>query len=117
MSSKSRSEQIAGMPSEFAMCRVLVGNHVPASGYPVIHRTRDGGYEQMFACANCGTEVYRYRDRHGFLTGKRSYRYPAGYLLPDGGQMTKSEKASVFVQEAGVSGPASLKARRGRRAS
>lgn len=84
------------------MCRVVVGNHVPAPGYPVVDRTRDGGYEQMFVCANCDTKVYRYRDRHGFLIPKRSYSYRPGYLLEEGGRMTLSEKALVFVQFAGA---------------
>lgn len=93
-----RRAQLASYP--FAMCRVLVGNHVPAAGYPVIKRTRGGGYDQMFICANCGAEVHRFRDRHGFRTGSPRYKYEKGYLIEEGGTLTTSEKAEMFLAAA-----------------
>lgn len=113
----SRNEQLKGMSEGDALCRVLVGNHVPAQGYPVVDRTRDGGYRQWFVCDNCGAEVSRYRDRHGFLTGRRGYKYEPGYLLQEGGQMTKSERASVFLQHASAHTGSVTKLRRSRRAA
>jgi hypothetical protein len=94
----SRTTQINGMNEGDAMCRVMVGNHVPAPGWPVVERTAGGGYDQRFICANCGTEVHRYRDRRGFLLSRRNYKYQDGYLLQEGGRMTRSEKASVFIR-------------------
>lgn len=96
----SRKDQLNEMPSSFVMCRVIVGTHVPAHGYPVISRTPGGGYEQMFVCENCGAEVRNYRDRHGFRTGGRKYKYEPGYLIQEGGALTASEKADLFVGEA-----------------
>lgn len=109
-----RNDQLASMPGSYINCRVVIGNHVPAAGYPVINRTRDGGYETMFVCDNCGTEVRKYRDRHGFVTGKRGYKYESGYLIAEGGRLTASEKSALFL---GMATGSPVKFGKGRRSA
>lgn len=105
----SRKAQLATLPTNYVTCRVVVGNHSPDSD-PRVMSAPGGGYEIVFTCRFCGTEIVKHRDRHGFVTGGRVYKYPDGYLLEEGGAMTASEKARLFVVNAGLS-PA---AKRGR---
>jgi hypothetical protein len=117
MAKMSRSTQIASMPPSYVLCRVVVGNHVPATGYPVVYSTEGGGFEQFFVCENCGAEVSKYRDRHGFVTGGRRYKYQPDYVMQEGGALTRSEKAALFVYAAGFNGARKTTKLRSRRAS
>lgn len=96
----SRRDQLASMPRGDIVCRVLVGNHTP-DGAPKVYNAPGGEYELVFTCQFCGTEVSKFRDRHGFITSRRKYGYRRDgqpYLIQDGGGLTPSEKAALFLR-------------------
>lgn len=91
------------MPEEYVTCRVLVGNHSP-SDVPHIKNAPDGGFLLVSTCRFCGTEIVKKRDRMGFRMGSGiRYGYRSGYLMDEGGPLTKSEKAQLFLRQVGRS--------------
>lgn len=102
MTQPDRKDQLVNYPSDYAVCRVLVGNHSPGE-FPTIYNA-PGGYELVYTCQFCHTEISKFRDRRGFITGQRRYKYPAGYVMAEGGGITPSEKAALFLSQAGLQG-------------
>lgn len=119
----NRRNQLAQMPHGDVVCRVLNGHHTP-NGEPEVFNAPGGGYEMVFTCIYCGTEISKFRDRHGFLTGRRKYTPRSTedggtpYVMQEGGKLTKEEKARLFLREAQVGRKVTqIKGRRGRKAS
>lgn len=91
-----RSQQLSWYPREYMICRVLLGGHHVPKEEPRIYPRAGGGYESEFDCMFCGATCVRVRDHHGFpLPGR--IKYQPGYTMEEGGTMTSSEKASLFL--------------------
>lgn len=96
-----RSRQLANMPSDQIICRVLVSNHSIDPNSYEMYAAPGGGTVTVFSCAVCGTEITKYRDRHGFLERNNGYKYPKGYEMEEGGRLSADEKAGQFLRLAG----------------
>jgi hypothetical protein len=94
---RNRRNQLNNLPPQYVTCRVLVGNHSPRST-PEVFVAPGGGYEVVFTCRFCGTEITKERDFHGFVKASRRYKYEPGYLIEEGGALTSSEKADLFLR-------------------
>lgn len=97
---KSRREQLANMPGDQIICRVVRSNHSINPDDYHVEAVAGGGWATIFTCAVCGTEITQYRDRHGFRE-PTAYKRPKGYLMEEGGALTAREKADLFTRWAG----------------
>lgn len=88
----------AELPTEFVECRDSTLSHRWASNGADFDR-RQFRYVRFIRCDRCGTEKQLFIDPKGYIVGRRSAKYPSGYLRPAGsGHLTKEENAALRIE-------------------